>query len=60
MIQTQEFLNANNTKSRMIMQVHDELVFDVYPAEEEILKKGIIDIMENILDTSKISLKVDV
>jgi DNA-directed DNA polymerase len=31
MIKTQEFLEKNKLKSKMIMQVHDELVFDVFP-----------------------------
>jgi DNA polymerase I len=40
------FLENKNLKSKMIMQVHDELVFDVYPLEENILKKEIVDIMQ--------------
>jgi DNA polymerase-1 len=30
MIRINDFLNKENLKSKMIMQVHDELVFDVY------------------------------
>jgi DNA polymerase I len=33
----------------MIMQVHDELVFEIYKNELEILKKEIKSIMENII-----------
>ena len=33
MIQIHDWLNAEKLKSRMILQVHDELLFDV-PAEE--------------------------
>jgi DNA polymerase I-like protein with 3'-5' exonuclease and polymerase domains len=31
MIKVFEYINKNNLKSKMIMQVHDELVFDVFP-----------------------------
>jgi DNA polymerase I-like protein with 3'-5' exonuclease and polymerase domains len=43
----------------MIMQVHDELVFDIYPGEWEIVKKEAKNIMENILTWKEISLKCD-
>ncbi|ATU05097.1 hypothetical protein BKN14_01415 [Candidatus Gracilibacteria bacterium HOT-871] len=60
MIKTQEFLEKNKLKSKMIMQVHDELVFDVFPGEEEQISKNIKNIMENILENSEIILKADV
>jgi len=60
MIKIYNFLKENNLKSKMIMQVHDELVFDCYPNEEEILKKEIKKIMENILINKKIILKTDI
>jgi DNA polymerase I-like protein with 3'-5' exonuclease and polymerase domains len=44
----------------MIMQVHDELVFDVFPWEENIIKKNILNIMQNILKNKPIMLKTDV
>ncbi len=59
MIESQNFIEKNNLKSVMIMQVHDELVFDVFPGEEEILKKEISNIMENILIGKPIKLKTD-
>ena len=34
-------------KSLLIAQVHDELVFDVYPGEEEALAKMVKEQMEN-------------
>lgn len=34
-------------KSRMIMQVHDELVFNVVPDEEQVLKELVVRLMEN-------------
>ena len=42
------------------MQVHDELVFDVFPWEEELLKKEIVQIMENIIEDKVVKLKVDI
>lgn len=59
MIESQNFIEKNNLQSVMIMQVHDELVFDVFPGEEEILKKEISNIMENILIGKPIKLKTD-
>lgn len=59
MIKVSQFLKQNNLKSQMIMQVHDELVFNVKKDEFELLKKEISDIMENIID-APIKLKVDV
>lgn len=40
--------NIKNLKSKMIAQVHDELVFDVYPGEEEILSEVVKKSMENV------------
>lgn len=60
MIKVFNFLKEKSLKSKMIMQVHDELVFDVYPWEEEILKKEVKNIMQNIIENSIIELKVDI
>lgn len=60
MIESQNFLKKNNLKSKMIMQVHDELVFDVYPEEEDFLSKNIKNIMENILENQEIKLRADI
>jgi len=59
MIKSLDFLEKNNLNSKMIMQVHDELVFDVFPWEEEFLEKNIKNIMENILENSEIILRAD-
>lgn len=53
-----EFVN-NNYKSRMILQVHDELVFDVHKSELEELKKLIKNMMENAVQLN-IPLTVDI
>jgi DNA polymerase-1 len=60
MIKTSEFIKERNLKSVMIMQVHDELVFDVYPGEEDIIKKEITTIMEGIMTDTPIKLKTDI
>ena len=48
---------ASSHKSKMIIQVHDELVFDVPNEEEEIMKSLIKDTMEN---TCKLSVPLNV
>ena len=60
MLESAEFIKKEKLKSIMIMQVHDELVFDVIPWEEEIIKKWIKSIMENIISDKKIILKADI
>lgn len=58
MIKVWEFLQKNNLKSQMIMQVHDEIVLNAKNDEIPLLKKEIPNIMENIID-APIKLKVD-
>jgi DNA polymerase-1 len=60
MIKIADYISNNKLKSLLIMQVHDELVFDVYPWEEKILSKNLQRIMEDILIDKEIVLKSDV
>lgn len=53
MIKINDFIKNNKLKSKMIMQVHDELVFNVKIKEKEILEKKLKEIMENILIDTK-------
>jgi DNA polymerase-1 len=46
MIDIAREIKVNNLKSRMITQVHDELVFDVVPSELEQLKAIVVSKME--------------
>ena len=46
-------------KSKMLIQVHDELVFNVIKSELEEVKQIVKDIMENTF-TLKVPLKVDI
>lgn len=47
MIKIHKRLTAENLKSKMLLQVHDELVFDAYKSELETLKTIVKDEMEN-------------
>ena len=53
MIDIQIEIDKLNLNSKMLLQVHDELVFDMFKKEEEILKKVVKEKMENAvkLDT---------
>ena len=59
MIKIGNYFKKNNLKSKLIMQVHDEVVFDIYPWEEEIIEKEVTKIMENVLIWKEITLKAD-
>lgn len=47
MIAIDKALSKANIQSKMILQVHDELIFDVHKEEQEILKKIVKEAMEN-------------
>jgi DNA polymerase-1 len=49
MINIHKEFKKNKFKSRMIMQVHDELVFDAHKSEVEIIKPIIMEGMKNAL-----------
>ncbi|MEO6289770.1 MAG: DNA polymerase I, partial [Ginsengibacter sp.] len=49
MIKIHDEFKKQNFKSKMIMQVHDELVFDAHKSEVEIIKPIIIECMQNAL-----------
>ena len=57
MVKVHKVLKEKNLKTKMIIQVHDELVFDVYEGELEIIKKIVPEIMNNIYKL-KVPLKV--
>ena len=39
-----------NIKSKLILQIHDELIVDAYPGEEEIVKDIVMEEMQNVYD----------
>lgn len=49
MIKTNDVLQKSNLKSKMILQVHDELVFDVVKEEVDEMKALIIDCMQTAM-----------
>ena len=53
MVEVDKKIKEKGLNSVMIAQVHDELVFDVYPGEEDALTSLVTNAMENI-----VSLKV--
>ena len=59
MVKVFNALKENNLKSKMILQVHDELIFDVYKDELETLIAIVKDVMENVYKL-EVPLKVDI
>ncbi|MBR2840253.1 MAG: DNA polymerase I [Bacilli bacterium] len=57
MVKVYKALKDNNLKSKMIIQVHDELVFDVYEDEIKKLDEIVTEIMDNVYKLS-VPLKV--
>ncbi|WP_459128612.1 DNA polymerase I [Guggenheimella bovis] len=57
MIEVDRRMKAEKLKSKMILQVHDELIFDVEKDELETMKALVKDVMENIV-TLKLPLEV--
>ena len=50
MININNFLNSNNFQTKMLLQVHDELVFDLFPSEKDILIPKIEELMQNAIN----------
>jgi DNA polymerase-1 len=59
MIQIAHFLHKGAYKSRMLLQVHDELVLEVHETEKDIIEKEVRSIMEWVFSGS-IKLTVDI
>lgn len=47
MVNIHNWLTKENLKTKMIMQVHDELVFDLHKEEQEIVKENVIQLMRS-------------
>jgi len=47
MIQIHKWLQREGLKTKMIMQVHDELVFDLHHEEQDIVKPKVIELMKS-------------
>jgi len=59
MISVHDWLKADNPGARMIMQVHDELVFEVANDKVDVLRERVIELMNGAAELS-VPLKVDV
>ena len=60
MIRVQEFLKAGSYQSKMLLQVHDELVFDLHESEAEVLIPMITEAMQIALPLPNgVPIKVD-
>jgi DNA polymerase-1 len=59
MIQIHQALNQKSFRAKMLLQVHDELVFEVPPEEAERVQGLVRSIMEGVYEL-KVPLKVDV
>lgn len=52
MINIHKAMKEQNLRSKMILQVHDELVFDMHLDEEDLLKNKVEELMRNALTLS--------
>ncbi len=50
MVAVDKAMTEANVQSKMILQVHDELVFDVHESEEELMKKLVKTAMEGAIE----------
>ena len=60
MINIHKTMKEQNLKSKMVLQVHDELVFDVYKPELEIVKGIILDKMPTAIPNLKVPILVEI
>ena len=60
MVKIFDEFNKKQLKSKIIVQVHDELVVDCYPGEMEMVKDILRRNMENVVDLSvKLSVNIE-
>ncbi|GMQ59979.1 DNA polymerase I [Vallitalea sediminicola] len=59
MINMSNKLKSENLRSRLILQIHDELLIEAHRDEVELVKKYLVEEMENAVDIS-VKLEVDV
>jgi DNA polymerase-1 len=46
MVHIQNWLEKEKLKTKMILQVHDELIFDLHKDEEELVKPKVVELMK--------------
>lgn len=59
MIKVQDWIESEDFHSRMVMQVHDELVFEVHRDELETFQKEVPERMKNALTLENVPLEVE-
>jgi len=59
MVRIQNYLNVSNLKSKMIMQVHDELIFESPKNEESEIKNLLNDLMPSSIEL-KVPLEIEI
>ncbi len=59
MIDVYKYFKENNLKSTIILQIHDELVFNVVKEEKELVKKVVAELMEKTYNLD-VPLKVEI
>ena len=59
MVEIDEIFEKENIKSKMLLQVHDELIFNVYNDEIDKVKEIVYNTMTNVFDL-KVPLDVDI
>jgi len=59
MVRIDRLLAERGLRAQMVLQVHDELLFDVPAAEVEVVRELVRDTMENVHEGFKVPLKVD-
>ncbi len=50
MINIQNWMDKEKVKSKMILQVHDELVFDVHKSEKDLMEKKVPEFMKTAIE----------
>ena len=60
MVNIYKILKGKKMKSKLILQVHDELIIEAYEPELDEVKKMLQEEMENVVDNFKVHLDVDV
>ena len=60
MVNIHQSIKDADLQSRMILQVHDELVFDVHKSEVEILSSIVLDKMKNAIPNLKVRIELGI
>ncbi len=59
MVKVQAFMSQHRLKSKMLLQVHDELLFDVYNEEKDFVRENVVGIMKNAAPELGVPLEVE-